>query len=323
MSLSVAFQSDKPLSAYGPLAQQVEAYGFPLVTIYNDMLFQPAWYPLMEMAKGTKRVQLGPTAVNPFTSHPINIAANIALLDEASNGRAFLGLARGSWLEFIGIEPEMPITAVSEAFATIRHLIRQDKRPLNGKCFSLAGGDAFRWQIKRADIPFLLGSWGPKTIAACADQIDEVKLGGTANPAIIQKIRNQVAPHISLVAGAVTVVDQDGNAARQLAKREAALYLSVIAKLDDTLGIEPKLLRRIEEATAVYDYDRVAANISDELLTKLAFAGTPDEVANQAKQLLDAGAGRVEFGTPHGVTAVEGLRLLGEHVLPPFREMDR
>ena len=35
--------------------------------------------------------------------------------------------------------------------------------------------------------------------------------------------------------------------------------------------------------------------------------------------LLAAGAGRVEFGTPHGLTAAEGLRLLGEQVLPKIR----
>ena len=39
--ISVAFQTDKPLAAYGPLAQTVEEYGFGGVSVYNDMLFQP------------------------------------------------------------------------------------------------------------------------------------------------------------------------------------------------------------------------------------------------------------------------------------------
>jgi 5,10-methylenetetrahydromethanopterin reductase len=118
----------------------------------------------------------------------------------------------------------------------------------------------------------------------------------------------------------VTVVDQDGQAARQLARREAALYLSVIAQLDRSLGIEPELLSRINEASARFDYDQVGSYISDALLRRLAFAGTPDEVAAQAVELFEAGAGRVEFGTPHGLTKEEGLRLLGEQVLPALRE---
>ena len=39
---------------------------------------------------------MGPAAVNPFTCHPLTIAGNIALLDEAADGRAYLGLARGA-----------------------------------------------------------------------------------------------------------------------------------------------------------------------------------------------------------------------------------
>ena len=54
-SVSIAFQTDKPLSAYGPLAKTVEDYGFAGVSVYNDMLYQPAWLPLLEIARHTTR----------------------------------------------------------------------------------------------------------------------------------------------------------------------------------------------------------------------------------------------------------------------------
>ena len=57
--------------------------------VYNDMLFQPAWPALFEIARHTHRVRIGPAAVNPFTCHPITLAGHIALLDEASGGRAY------------------------------------------------------------------------------------------------------------------------------------------------------------------------------------------------------------------------------------------
>ena len=40
-TLSVAFQTDQPLAAYGPLAAAVEGYGFDGVAVYNDLLYQP------------------------------------------------------------------------------------------------------------------------------------------------------------------------------------------------------------------------------------------------------------------------------------------
>jgi 5,10-methylenetetrahydromethanopterin reductase len=315
--LSIAFQTDKALAAYGPLAAAAEAYGFDGVTVYNDMLYQPAWLPLLEMARATQRVQLGVAAVNPFTCHPVNIAGNIALLDEASGGRAGLGIARGAWLEFAGVTPAKPVVALREAFECVRHLLRQNKTPYPGRIYPLAGGDSLRWPILRSEIPFLLGSWG--------------ELGGSANPALAAPYRQllddaatgagRLPGSIGIVFGAVCVVDQDGAAARARAKREVALYLPVIAGLDSQVQLEPALLARLKAAADRFDFEAGARLVSDELLRSFAFAGTPDEVAEHAVALLQAGAGRVEFGTPHGLLPAEGLRLLGERVLPAIRQV--
>lgn len=339
--LSIAFQTDKPLAAYGPLAAAAEKYGFDAVTVYNDMLYQPAWLPLLEMARATQSITLGVAAVNPFTCHPINIAGNIALIDEASNGRAYLGIARGGWLDFVGVTPRRPVTALREAMACVRHLLHRDPAPLPGEIFPLAGGDSLRWNILRPDIPFLLGTWGEQTIRACRDQIDAVKIGGSANPDVIGHFRRMLefdaeaqgaqwgrggaggsGSHgrpVDIVIGAVSVVDEDGDAARRLARREVALYLPIVAELDPTVQIDPELLARLKDAAAHYDFAAAADLISDALLARFAFAGTPADLAAHAETLFAAGAARVEFGTPHGLTPERGLRLLGEQVLPRIR----
>ena len=337
-TVTIALQTDKPLNAYGPLAAGVEAAGFDGITVYNDMLYQPAWYPLMEIARATSRARIGPAAVNPFTCHPINIASQIALLDEVAEGRTYLGLARGGWLDYVGIAPERPITALREAFGGVRHLLSRSKEPYEGAVFPIAGGDALRWHIERADMPMLLGTWGEKTIAACIDHISEIKIGGSANPDVIPHFRRYIeqglakrtnaglaksVDDIGIAIGAVTVVDKDGEAARALARREVALYLPIVAKLDPSLELEPELLARIQPLADQYDFEGVGALISDELLEKFAFAGTPEDVANQALRLFEAGAERVEFGTPHGLTAETGLLLLGERVLPAIRADQR
>ena len=230
----------------------------------------------------------------------------------------------------MGLHPQCPITALREAFGCIRHLISQSTEPYRGQVFSLAGGEALRWKVHRPGLPFLLGTWGPKTLAACIQDIEEVKLGGTTNPTAVSQARVTIAEsavqagrqadEIGLVVGAVTVVDTDGKAARDLARREAALYLPIIAALDHSLAIEPELLARLKAATDAYDFERAGSYISDDLLQRLAFAGTPDQVASQAAALFEAGARRVEFGTPHGLTTAQGLRLLGEQVLPALCE---
>jgi 5,10-methylenetetrahydromethanopterin reductase len=319
-SVSIAFQTDKPLAVYGPLAAAAEGYGFAGVSVFNDMLYQPAWLPLLEIARATNRVRIGPAAVNPFTCHPINIAANIALIDEASQGRAYLGFARGAWLDFVGLEPARPMTALREAMLAVRHLLSRSTEPLAGEFFPLAGGDALRWDAIRPDIPFLLGSWGPRLIQAGLDLVDEIKLGGTANPAVGPWLRAQTSgARVRLVVGAVTVVDEDGSAARARARREVALYLPVVAELGPGLEIDPELLAGVRVAAAAYDFELAGRFISDDLLRLIAFAGTPHDVAEQALELFAAGVDRVEFGTPHGLSEREGVRLLGERVLPVLR----
>ena len=117
----------------------------------------------------------------------------------------------------------------------------------------------------------------------------------------------------------MTVVDTDRDAALALARREAALYLPVVAGLDTTLTIEPERLRGIQEAAEQNDLDRAITYISDDLLRKFAFAGTPDEIIGQALDLIEAGVDRIEFGTPHGLSPEKGLALLGDIVLPNVR----
>jgi 5,10-methylenetetrahydromethanopterin reductase len=204
-------------------------------------------------------------------------------------------------------------------------LLRQDKAPFTGQHFYLQGGDTLRWPHIRADIPFLLGSWGRKTIVACLPFVAEIKLGGTASPGAARWLksflRQQKADRgdVAVVCGAVTVVDKDGPAARRLARREVALYLPVVAELDPTVTIEPDRLAGIRQAMKSHDVDQAITYISDELLQKFAFAGTPGEIIEQSLALLAAGADRIEWGTPHGLSPENGLALLGEIVLPNVR----
>ena len=320
-TISIAFQTDKPLREYGRLAQIAENYNFDGITVYNDLLYQPAWLPLLEIARATSRVRLGPAAVNPFTCHPINIAANIALIDEMSNGRSYLGFARGAWLDYLGLQPQNGPQQLREAMACVRHLLQKRTDPLPSDYFPLAGGEAFRWTAVNPNIPFLLGSWGSKTIAVCQPFVDEIKLGGTANPGVVRWLRHRLAAETpGIVVGAVTVVSEDRVEALALARREVALYLPVVARLDPTLDLDDELVTRLAVAVKGHDWETAVSLISDNLLQKFAFAGTPAEIAQQTLALFAAGANRVEFGTPHGITSHDGLRLLGEKVLPILKD---
>ena len=92
------------------------------------------------MARVTERIRLGPAALNPFTLHPYEIAGQIAMLDSVSGGRAYLGLAKGAWLDQLGIEEKRPLAALREAVAVVRALLAGDDTGFAGRALRAGSG---------------------------------------------------------------------------------------------------------------------------------------------------------------------------------------
>jgi 5,10-methylenetetrahydromethanopterin reductase len=317
--LGLGVQSNKPLADYGELAATVEAAGFAVVCVFNDLWFQPPLPALWEVARATSRVRLGPACMNPFTVHPVEIAGQIAMLDEASQGRAYLGLTRGAWLDELGIAQERPVSALREACEVVRRLLAGDASGFAGARFSLPAGRSLQYAPRRDRVPLLIGGWRPGVVALAGEIADELKLGGSANPSMVAVARERLARadcRPGVVLGAVTVVDEDGARARALVRRELLLYLPVVGPLDPTWTVDGDLLLRLEQLQRAGREDEAAALIPDAIVDRFALAGTPKEVAAHARELFDAGAARVEFGPPHGLDARTGVRLLAERVAP-------
>ena len=133
------------------MARRADAAGVDVVSVFHDLLYQPAIGPLLLMARVTERVRLGPAALNPFTLHPYEIAGQIALLDTVSRGRAYLGLVKGAWLDRLGIREPRPLAALHESVAIVRALLAGDDGGVAGERFTLVPGR--RWRIPASGRP--------------------------------------------------------------------------------------------------------------------------------------------------------------------------
>ena len=284
--VGLGLQTNRSLGEYAPLARAAEEAGFDVVTCFNDLWFQPALPALLEIAAATSRVRVGPSCLNPFTVHPVEIAGQVAALDRASRGRAFLGLAAGAWLDQLGVDTARPALAVREAWEIVRRLLTGDESGFDGERFSMPAGARLNYEVERAEVPLLVGTWSPRLAAFAGEQARELKIGGSANPELVSLLRERIGnDEVGIVLGAVTVVDEDGDRARALARERVAMYVDVVARHDPT---RPR---------------------ADDL-QRFAFAGTPAEVVAQAEALFDAGALRVDFGVVHG------FELLCREVVP-------
>lgn len=329
VEFGIALQTDKQPGDYARLARLAEAGQIDVISVFGDLLHQPPIVALLEMAHATERVRLGAACWNPYTLHPYEIAGQLAALDAASGGRAYVGLTRGSWLDTLGLVPERPVTRLREAVSLIRALLTGDVGGSPGAVFPLAPGAALRYAVPGRMPPLLIGAWGPRMLALAGEIADEIKIGGSANPDLVPVVRDRLRPgcvragraldDVRIVFGAVTVVDADAAAARARARRAVAMFLAVVAELDPTLAMEPRFGAKIATLLADDEVDRAAELIDDALLDRFAFSGTPDQVAAQAQRLIDAGVGRIDFGTPHGLTDAHGVELLVDEVIPMLR----
>ena len=329
--VALGVQTDKTPAEYVALAQLIDRYDVDVVHLYCDLPFTPSYLPLALMAPHLRRARLGPAGVTLARMTPVDVAADTALLAQLARGGVSVGLVRGGWLADYGMrEPARPLQAIREGVAVIRYMLSGATGGLKGDIYPLAQHAYSPWALPPGThVPVLIGSWGPRLCALAGEIADEVKVGGSTNPAMLplvqawvgegERLAGRQGGSVGLAIGAVCVVDEDRQLARAAARRSVAMYLPIVAQLDPTVDVEPELIERLQLLFEQRDESGAANLISDDLLDRFAFSGDAGDLIRQAEALQAAGAARVEFGTPHGIEPARGIRIIGEQVIPALK----
>ena len=330
LKFSVGLQGSYPVRDYISMAQRIESYGFDEVHVYDDLMFKTTWPLLTLIAEHTNSIAVGPGIITPQIVHPCYHAANLAVLDELSGGRAVCGIARGAFWEFLGIEKqEKPITMVREAIQIIRRLLQGEHTPFNGEVFTCTEELFFRFQPLRDDIPIFIGTWGPKMCQLAGEVAAGVKSDGLWNPDYVKIIRDNVAigaeragrsaDEVEIIAGPLSSISADREQARETARRVLAVYLPYLHPMTDVAGIPAAEINAVREAAAVGNFELGAQHVSDLAVEKCSVTGTPEDVIQQIMEMAAAGVTHVAFGHCLGPDFNAALDLLGREVLPHFK----
>jgi 5,10-methylenetetrahydromethanopterin reductase len=177
IQLSIGISGSKSINDYIGLAKLAEAYHFHTLSIFDDLMFKPAWPILYVVAQQTERIRLGPSVTNPYLIHPAIWAENAAMLDEISTGRAYFGVGRGAFLDFVNVQSEKPIHAVRETIEIVRRLWRGDATPFQGQVFQTSEFAKLQWQPLRPNLLIMVGTWGERMCQMAGGVADEIKAG--------------------------------------------------------------------------------------------------------------------------------------------------
>jgi len=160
-------------------AAHLETLGYDGLTLTDSQNLSADTYVAMTLAvRATSKLQIGPGVTNPLTRHAAVTAGAIASIQEASGGRAMLGIGRGdSSLFNIGHKPASP--AIFERYvADVQTYLRGDALDADGYSSRL------HW-LSRGETPKApvdVGATGPKVIGIGARLADRVSFSLGADP---------------------------------------------------------------------------------------------------------------------------------------------
>jgi 5,10-methylenetetrahydromethanopterin reductase len=293
------------------------------------------------VARETKRLAVGWGIISPYTRHPVQIAMEARVTQEAAGpGRFYLGLGASKiFMRHAGIgERAKPVGAIKDAVRICRGV-------LSGEAFDYEGGTftahvpALRSDAAtpRWPVPVYVAGTGPQMLRAAGQVADGLLTASITTPAFVRYAR-EVAGEAAREAGRdpdaidvgctiVASIDENRDRGRDGAREIAGMYLANkvqnIQAAADTL-LELAGLARDEIvpiAEAMERGGRLAAKaaVTDEILDKtVPIAGTPDDCVQAIEEYREAGCTHVMLEL-WGDDRLGQLRLFGEQVLPRVR----
>ena len=165
------------------IARTAEQRGYDSIWVGDHMLYRgdgrpergpwDAWSVLAALAASTERVRLGPLVASTAFHPPGLIARMAATIDEVSSGRFVLGLGTG-WndteFQAFGIDVEKKVARFEEAFTILRRLLAGERVSFDGRFYRTQ--DAVLLPRPRRSVPLLVGSTGPRVLAAASDHVE-------------------------------------------------------------------------------------------------------------------------------------------------------
>jgi 5,10-methylenetetrahydromethanopterin reductase len=320
-TFSLRLNNDLPAAEFTELAAAADEAGFDQLWVSHDLFWRSAPVLVAAAAAATRRVRLGIGIMNPFSSHPAELAMHAATLQEVSGGRFLLGIGAGAeeFLAWAGLPRPRPLSAAREAVLACRALLNRDSPESSG----WQPEAHLRWD--GPPVPIYLGAMGPKMLALGGEVADGV-LGltfpperATASAAIVRAAAAAAGrdpKSIDVPACFWCSIDDDPErAAAPLAEKLAYYGPSISAVQLADAGLTPASFVPAAQALERGETAKARGLITAQML-RLGIAGNAAAIVERCRSLAAAGATHLSFGPPLGPDPVSAVVRLGRDVLP-------
>jgi 5,10-methylenetetrahydromethanopterin reductase len=297
------------------------------------------------IARETKRIALGWGIISPYTRHPVQIAMEARVLQEAAGeGRFLLGLGASKiFMKEIG-EGEKgkevgPAVVMRESIEIVNAMLAGAEVKYEGKAFSAYAPPLKKdVHVPRWRVPIYVAATGPVIQRLAGSHSDGLLTASITTPKFVEYSRELMEEGArkagkdpsKLDLGSVIVgsIGEDPKTAREGAREMAAMYLANkvqnIRDSADTLlecaGLTFDEIRPIAEAMEQGGRRAAARAVSDAVLDKVCpIAGTPSQCIERLEKYRASGCTHIMLEL-WGDNRPEQARLFGQKVLPHFRK---
>ena len=319
---------DRPLEELAHLAQVAEESGIEVLLV-PEAWGRDAFVVLGHLAARTTRLHLGTGIVNVYSRTPALLAMAAATLDEATGGRAILGLGtsgRAVVEGWHGVPMEHPLARLRETTEAVRAVVRRERRGYEGEVVRIAPAFRLAFRGPRERIPIWHACLTPRAIRQCGEIADGwlPSLLGPAELATDLALALEGLRRAGRERGSFTVaplipalVSDDLPAARAAIKRHLAFYVGGMGNFYHDVvarhgGVEAA--DRIASEWAARRHDAAAAAVPDALVDAQTLVGPADRCAAKLAEYRAAGADRPIAYLPAGTdvaSAETTIRALG------------
>jgi 5,10-methylenetetrahydromethanopterin reductase len=283
------------------------------------------------MARATERLTIGWGIISPFTRHPVQVAMDARVVQEAAGpGRFILGFGTSKiFLNNARMQTSKTLGPMRDAVEIVRGVLGGAAFEYTGSTWS-ASVPALQQEAHtpREVPPVYVAATAPKMQALAGEIADGCLTPSITTPAFVRHTRENVAADIDIgctVVASIHASDRDlgRDGAREIAGMYLANKVQNIQGSADTLldlaGIEQDEIRPVAEAMEQGGRLAAKAQVTDELLDKCKpIAGTPADCIAAIEEYRDAGCTHVMLEL-WGANRHEQIRLFGEQVLPHVR----
>jgi 5,10-methylenetetrahydromethanopterin reductase len=283
------------------------------------------------IARETERLAVGWGIISPFTRHPVQVAMDARVVQEAAGPDRFL-LGFGTSKIFLNnarIETKRTLGPMREAVEIVRGVLAGGPFRYEGLTFG-ADVPALRdeAQTPRGVPPVYVAATAPKMQALAGEIADGCLTPSITTPAFVRYTCKNVAADIDIGCTVVASIDASDRAAGRDGAREiAGMYLAnkvqnirgAADTLLDLAGLTQEEIRPVADAMEAGGRLAAKAQVTDEILDKCKpIAGTPADCIAAIEEYRDAGCSHVMLEL-WGDRRHEQIELFGREVLPHFR----